>query len=201
MGPFSSSTDEGTMIFQWGVIIGSSLVAAAFDVRSHRIPNRLTFPLLVVGLIWAALCAGISGLGEAVAACILLAAPYVLLFLFAGGGAGDAKLMGAIGAWLGIKRSVVALLCVAGAGMILAVVKAARRGRLKAALTNVVVALYAFLLSVAGGRRPGIADAGNGTSVESSDRLELPYGVAIAMGVCVAAAVVARWGTEWLRLW
>jgi Flp pilus assembly protein protease CpaA len=155
----------------------------------------------VVGLIWAAELDGVSGLGEALGACALLAAPYILLFLFAGGGAGDAKLMGAIGVWLGIRHSVVVLLCVAGAGMVLALVKAALRGRLKPALANVVVALYTFLLCVAGGRRPSIAEDKDVTDVESSDRLELPYGVAIAAGVCAAAAIVARWGTEWLRLW
>jgi prepilin signal peptidase PulO-like enzyme (type II secretory pathway) len=87
-------------LFQWGVVFGTSLAAAIFDLRSKRIPNALTIPLLVAGLVWATWIGGLSGLGNAAAACFLLALPYVFLFLFAKGGAGDAKLMGAIGAWL-----------------------------------------------------------------------------------------------------
>jgi Flp pilus assembly protein protease CpaA len=187
-----------TTIFQWGVFIGSSMVAAVDYVRYRRIPNALTFPLLVAGLIWSALFSGISGLGEAFGACMLLGVPYVLLFLFAGGGAGDAKLMGAIGTWLGLKQSVIVLLCVVSAGLVLALAKAAKERRLKLVLTNVVMTFYAFLLCIAGGRRPSVADARSETDVEPADRLEVPYGVAIAAGVCAAAAVVTLWGKEWL---
>lgn len=188
-------------VFQWGAVIGASLVAALGDVRERRIPNALTFPLLIVGLLWSAWFSGWSGLGEAVLACLLLGGPYVLLFVFAGGGAGDAKLMGAIGAWLGLKQSVVVLLCVAAAGVVMAVVKAVSQRRLKFVLTNVLISFYTFVVCVAGGRRPKAAD-GHAYSVENaagqSGGFELPYGVAICLGVCAAAAVVWMWGVDWL---
>ena len=72
---------------------------------------------------------------------------------------------------------------------------------IQTALMNMMTSLYVFVLSVAGGRKPSVADCRSETSDKSSDRLQLPYGLAIAAGVCAAAAIVALWGTEWLRLW
>ena len=193
-----TSTTEGTLtVFQWGVVIGASLVAAFGDIRHRRIPNALTFPLLIVGLIWAGWAGGWAGLGEAAGSCVLLGAPYVLLFIFAGGGAGDAKLMGAIGAWLGLRQSVVVLLCVAAAGIVLAVVKAVSQRRLKFVLTNVLISFYMFLVCVAGGRRPKAASERTDEAAQSGG-LEVPYGVAICLGVFAAAAVVWMWGVDWL---
>lgn len=193
--------NESMTVLQWGVVIGASLLAVAGDVRNRRIPNALTFPLLAIGLIWATWRGGAFGLAEAAGACLLLAVPYVLLFVFAGGGAGDAKLMGAIGTWLGFEQSVIVLLCVASAGIVLALAKAVKERRLKVVLTNVLISFYTFALCVAGGGKPSLADAGGEIDTEASDRLDVPYGVAIATGACLAAAVVGLWGTEWLRLW
>jgi len=199
------NSQQSVAIFQWGVVIGASLIAAFGDVRSRCIPNSLTFPLLAAGLVWSGWFGGVSGLGEAVGACMMLGVPYVLLFVFAGGGAGDAKLMGAIGAWLGLRQALIVLLCVAVAGGVLGLVKAALKRRLKFVLTNVLISFYTFILCVAGGRKPSLADARDDarreTGDEESERLEMPYGVAIAAGVCIAAAIVALRGTEWLRLW
>src|SRR5262249_54414726 len=88
----------------WGVAIAASIVAATTDLRSRRIRKWLTAPVFICGLIWSAAAHGPWGLGDAFAASLLLAAPFVLLFLFAGGGAADAKLMGALGALLGLKN-------------------------------------------------------------------------------------------------
>jgi prepilin peptidase CpaA len=190
-------TDESMNLFQWGVVIGASLVAAVGDVRHRRIPNALTFPLLVAGLAWSAWMGGFSGLAGAVGACLLLAAPYVFLFVFAGGGAGDAKMMGAVGAWLGLKQSVLVLLCVAVTGIVLAVIKAVAHKRLKLALTNVFVTCYSFIICVAGGRRIS-SDERADVNEGQSGVMELPYGLAICAGVCAAAAIVKLWGVEWL---
>ena len=88
---------ENATVIQWGIVIGASLIAAITDLHRRRIPNALTVPLLLFGLIKSTCLAGGSGLLESAGACFLLALPFVLLFIFAGGGAGDAKLMGAIG--------------------------------------------------------------------------------------------------------
>jgi len=167
----SSITVESMNVFKWGVVIGASWMG------------------------------GFSGLAGAVGACFLLALPYVFLFVFAGGGAGDAKLMGAIGVWLGLKQSVIVLLCVATAGIVLALAKAIAQRRLKFVLTSVFtsvfVSCYTFVVCVAGGRRIRPAER-NDDNAGQSGEMEVPYGVAICAGVCAAAAVVGLWGKEWL---
>lgn len=196
MSFFLDITNEKIAVFQWGVIIGASLLAAMYDLRERRIPNALTGPLLIVGIIWSTWFGGVSGLAQAVGACILLALPYVILFVFAGGGAGDAKLMGAIGAWLGLRQALTVLICVATVGGILALVKAILKRRLRFVLTSVFVSCYAFIVSLAGHKT--LRPVSNSSDNEQYDGLNIPYGVAIFAGVCAAAGIVWLWGVEWL---
>ena len=182
------TTNETMAVFQWGVVIGASLIAALGDLKERRIPNALTFPLLIAGLIWATWFGGISGLAEAAGACALLALPYVLLFLFFGGGAGDAKLMGAIGAWLGLRQGLNVLACVAIAGGILAVAKAIAQKRLKFVLTSVFVSFYGFILYLVTHKTMKLAD--EQTEIKQSGELDIPYGVAIFAGVCAGGGIV-----------
>ena len=184
----SNITDETMTAFQWGVVIGASLLAAVGDLCERRIPNALTFPLLIVGLIWAVWFGGLAGLAEAVGACALLALPYIFLFLFFGGGAGDAKLMGAIGAWLGFRQGLTVLACVAIAGGILAIVKAIAQKRLKYLLTSVFVSFYGFILYLITHRTMKLAD--EQTDIKQPGDLDIPYGVAIFAGVCAGGGIV-----------
>lgn len=181
-------TDERLAVFQWGVVIGASLIAAGCDLRTRRITNSLTFPLLVVGLIWAIWIGGLSSLAEAAGACILLALPYILLFIFAHGGAGDAKLMGAIGAWLGLKQGVIVLCCVATAGIVLALAKAIVQKQAKTVLTSVFVSMYTCVLSLAGSKTMQFTS--NLTDRDQSNGLDIPYGVAIFTGVCAGGGII-----------
>jgi prepilin peptidase CpaA len=173
---------------QWGVVIGASLVAAIYDLRERRIPNALTVPLLVAGLVWAAWRGGLSGLANGAAACFLLALPFVLMFLFAAGGAGDAKLMAAIGAWLGLEQGIIVLGCVCVAGGVLAIATAIAKRRLKTVMTNIRLSVYSFIVAVLTGRR--LRTAANEARPEQTEKLTIPYGVAIFVGVCAAGGIV-----------
>jgi prepilin peptidase CpaA len=185
---FSDINYETVTVIKWGVVIGASLLAAVSDLRERRIPNALTFPLFVVGLIGAAWLGGLAGLAESFGACALLALPYVLLFIFVGGGAGDAKLMGAIGAWLGLRQGLTVLACVAIAGGIFAIVKAIARKRLKFVLTSVFVSFYGLILYLITHRTMRLAD--QQTNIKQSGELDIPYGVAIFAGACAGGAIV-----------
>ena len=188
-------TSQRFVLYQWGVLMGASLVAALFDWRTRRIPNAVTIPLLVVGLVQATWRGGLLGLGEAAAACVLLALPYVVLFLSSQGGAGDAKLMGAIGAWLGLKQGVIVLLCVALAGIVLAIATAMAQRRLKAVLSNMLVHVYSIIIIPTTWLRclGSMQDASVETTANQVRRLKVPYGVAIFAGVCSAGAIVLIW--------
>ena len=148
----------------------------------------LSFPLLLVGLIWATLHGGLSSLAEAAGTCVILALPYVFLFIFAQGGAGDAKLMGAIGAWLGLTQGVVVLCCVAAAGIVLAIAKAAAQRQAKIVLTSVFVSAYSLMLSLTGHKTMRFTS--NLAGRDESEGMDVPYGVAIFAGVLISGIIV-----------
>jgi Flp pilus assembly protein protease CpaA len=166
--------DNGQMPVQWSVVIGASLVAAFWDVRTGRIPNVLTAPLWLAGMVYAAAVAGLPGLADACLASILLATPYIWLFAFAGGGGGDAKLMAAVGSWLGLVQGTVALFFVAMAGVVIS-----------------VAALVAHRIRQ--GRVAHLGDKGGLVQPGNMRNREIPYGLAILTGVLVAATGVTLW--------
>jgi|SoiMethySBSTD1v2_1073268.scaffolds.fasta_scaffold306405_2 prepilin peptidase CpaA len=176
-------------VLQWGTVLGVSLVAAFTDLRSRRIPNALTGTALLGGLAVSAFLAGTPGILDSLAATLLLAAPYVLLFVFAHGGAGDAKLMGALGSWLGVVNGVATLACVCLCGVVLAVAFASSKGRLGAVLANLSGTARGLLQPVFG--IGSFRDAAR-LLPEAREGLQMPYGIAIFAGTALAA------GGSWL---
>ncbi len=179
--------------FQWGMVIFASLLAAACDLRSRRIPNLLTFPLLAAGLVWATWIGGFEGLAEALGACLLLGLPYVILFFFAGGGAGDAKIMGALGTWLGIVNGVILLVVVALTGAAMALVFAAAKHRLQAAL-SIVARTAGHLLGTLGTMYVRRRVRGVVAPLPKIENMQtMPYGIGIFLGVCLTAGGMLAW--------
>ena len=180
---------------QWGVVLGASLAAAVIDLRIRRIPNTITLPLAAAGVILAGLSRGFPGVGDSVAGFFVLLLPYFVLFALKGSGAGDAKMMGAIGAWLGLRAGIVVLLAVAIVGGVLSILRMLvdrQRGRW---LRETFAAVYVFIIGLSMGRKglallkatPENAEAGKGQSVT------IAYGPAIFNGVCIGAWVVNGW--------
>ena len=169
---------------QWGSVIGASLAAAHIDLRSSRIPNVLTGPLLMAGLVCSAVVGGWSGLADSLLATLLLGLPYVLLYVFAGGGAGDAKLMGGIGAWLGLVQGTVVLFAVALTGVVCALLFARAQGELALASRRVRTVFHLLGASVLTRSDPRGAFA---TLPSPSESRKMPYGVAIFAGVSYSA--------------
>ena len=167
---WASAFNDGAAVLQWSVVLGAAAVAAVTDLATRRIPNQLTVPLIVVGLLTSAALGGLIGFVDAAVAAVLLSLPYVVLFAFAGGGAGDAKIMAGLGAWLGVAHGVVVLLAVSLAGVVLALC---------------VLAVNAI--------RARSAATGSGPTVPLR-QIRIPYGVAVGCGVWVAAIGGMQWG-------
>ncbi|OQY05714.1 MAG: hypothetical protein B6I25_05250 [Planctomycetales bacterium 4572_13] len=179
-------TTERVVIIQWGVVLVASLVAALTDLKDRRIPNVLTLPLLAAGILQAGLFDGFDGLKSSLLAMVILALPYILLFIFAGGGAGDAKLMAAVGAWLGIEAGVVALVAISICAVVLALLRAVFAGRFFEVLNNIKVKMLFFMFFLSS--RGAAKYAGGMETADDQDALTIPYGPAIFAGL-VAAAV------------
>jgi prepilin peptidase CpaA len=94
------------------LVVAFTACAAVIDVRTRKIPNSLTVPFCLAGVAfnvivtwpsWAGLQASLLGFAAGFAIMFVL-------WLIGGGGAGDLKLMAALGAWLGPKPIVAVFL-------------------------------------------------------------------------------------------
>jgi prepilin peptidase CpaA len=160
-----------------GIAVVIASVACLYDVSTSRIPNKLTFTTAALAILFHVFAP--SGAGFSHAALGLLVGLVVFFPLFALGamGAGDVKLMAAVGAWIGAPSIVHVALYGSIAGGVLAVIVALRRQYLKQALTNVKMLLIYWWVE---GVKPFPA-----LTLESKESLRLPYALAIAAGLAV----------------
>jgi prepilin peptidase CpaA len=155
------------------------LVAAVSDVRSRTIPNWLTFGGVAAGLAanflvhgWAGVKTGAIGLGVA----LLL---FVPLFALRWLGGGDAKLMFAIGAFLGATGLITVFIIDAILGGIAALILMLAKGRVRRTFSNI----GRMLKSLARGRAP-YRDTAE-LEAGSAQSLGMPRAVTIALAVLV----------------
>lgn len=154
------------------VLAAGVLAATAIDLRTRRIPNELTAAMTGVGLALAATgMSSVSLAGSVIGFAIGLA---LMLpgYVVGGTGAGDVKLMAAVGAIVGPGLVVTAFLCTALAGGVLALGVAARRKRLATTVTST-----------------GMLIAARGQQVPVTAASRFAYGPAIAVGSVIAVFV------------
>jgi prepilin peptidase CpaA len=159
---------------------------ALVDVRTRRIPNELTMLGLAVGVALNGAAFGLSGLVYSLAGAVLAAAILIGPFALGGIGAGDVKMMGAVGALLGPRLGIASLLLGMILGGIFMIVHLKRRGRLreKSAALGHMVAAAALSGTVAPLR----------ASADHADAVALPYSVplGLATALVVLSGFVAR---------
>lgn len=158
-------------------VLGIAGVACVVDVREQRIPNWLTLGAAAAGLLYQALTAGPSGLLAAGAGWLTGALIFFLPFALGGLGAGDVKLVAALGAWLGWSDTVWLALYTGAAGAVLALIVAFATGYLRQALRNIWVLLMHWRIV---GLRP-LPEM----TIHDAKGPKLAYGVAILAGAMV----------------
>jgi prepilin peptidase CpaA len=146
------------------VLLAATIGAAVVDLRVRRIPNELTGSVAIVGLALH-IPQGLSPLLLAVASLSIAFALGSAAFAAGWFGGGDVKLIAACCALVSLPGSITLVLDILVCGALLALYAAARRGRLRALLRSTASAL----------------------SGAPTERIPLPYGVAIAAGSIVFA--------------
>jgi Flp pilus assembly protein protease CpaA len=115
----------------WALLAAAGLVASVTDLRRMVIPNWLTFPLIMGGLVYGLVTGGWSGLGASAIGVAVGGAIFLFNYVSAGGGAGDAKLMMGMGGWIGWEAALTLVMCVTVVGLCSAIYATARRGGIK----------------------------------------------------------------------
>ena len=163
-------------------LIASVLIAALYDWRFRRIPNWVSVSGLVVGcgvnvilFRWNGTQSALLGIGAALLV-------YVPLYCLRGMGAGDVKLMAAVGAIAGPRDWFLIFLATALAGGLVSFAVVLYKRRLVHTLLNLSV-LTSELLHL---RRP--ASAAPELDVKDTTALRLPHAVPIALGCLLFVA-------------
>lgn len=156
---------------------GLVLLACVPDLRTRRIPNSLTLGAAVVALVFHAAVHGLAGFGLSAAGWLVGAALFFPVFALRGMGAGDVKLLAAVGAWLGPGDVLWVALITSIAGGILGILVAAYHGYLRNAMTNIFALLMHW-------RHSGVQPLEQVT-LSGSRGPRLAYAVPIAVGTMV----------------
>ena len=173
--------DPGT-----GILIALLAAAAVIDWRTMKIPNWLTVGGMAWGLLYNAahatsIASGLTHSAVGLACGLLLLLPLWVLRVM---GAGDVKLMAAVGAMVGLPGVLHAVLWSFIVGGIAAIGFALYRGALRQLASNVTAIAQSTAFATLAGMRPTPSLAGQ-PSVG-----KLPYGASIAVGT--TAFLVAR---------
>jgi prepilin peptidase CpaA len=154
-------------------IVGAT-AGALYDLRSHRIPNWITLPAIAFGLLFHLLLGGWGQLLSSAAAAALCLFVFFIFHVAGGMGAGDVKMMTAMGSLFGLSMVGWLLIMTALAGGVMALGVAIYRGRLSSTLGNVGSIL------VHHGNK-GLVPHPE-LNLGNAQNLRLPYGIAIFAG-------------------
>lgn len=158
------------------VLVALVVTAAIYDFRFRRIPNWLNLSGIILGLGLNTLLFAQHGLFASSLGTLVPLFLYGPLYLLRAMGAGDVKLMMAVGSISGPQNWMGILVCTALSGGVLAIVVAARKGRLRRTFANVAV-LACELIHF---HRP--ASRHEALDVRNNRSIRLPHGVTIAAG-------------------
>jgi len=164
------------------------LVASSgfFDLKERKIPNKITFTGILIGILFNIITGGGIGLLQSLLGMFAGLAIFFLPFAMGGMGAGDVKLMGAIGALMGWQFSLMTAVYSALVGGVMVLGYLLFKGTLRDTLKKMIFSLFTILLNFA--NRLGYNEytyraqekfQKNGNTYQ---KVYIPYGVAIAGG-------------------
>jgi len=159
-------------------------IGSITDVRERRIPNLVTGPVIAAGLMLHAICGGWRGLGDSALAGAIAGGIFLIFFLAGGMGAGDVKLMAAVGCFAGTSALPLVVIATAIAGGVFALAIGIYNRRLGETLRNTVALLQHH-------GRHGLAPHPELT-MSNTRMLRLPFALPIAVG-CLFTLCTLAW--------
>jgi prepilin peptidase CpaA len=163
------------------------ITASIFDVRSRRIPNWVSVAGALLGVgVNAFLADSAAGAWFALKGLLLGFGVYFVLYLLRAMGAGDVKLMGAVGSMVGWQNWFGIFVITAILGGIMALILVIAKGRLQKTLANV-----GFIVGEMKRGRPAYLEREE-LDVKSEKALGLPHGAVIAVGCLFFLAISAH---------
>ena len=151
-----------------------ALISSVFDVKSRRIPNFITFPSMLFGLLLHLGLGGWRQMLTALAGGLICGLVFLIFYIAGGMGAGDVKLMMAVGCIAGLPNVAYLLVLTAISGGVMAVALALARGRFQQTIMN-VGELAAHHTQAGLQPHPDL-------NLTNAQTLRLPYALAIAGG-------------------
>jgi len=154
------------------------IVAAVIDIRTQKIPNWLTLPFILIGLGLNCYLAGNNGL---ISSALGLLTGFLLLYfvyLLGGMGAGDVKLLCAVGGILGPRMVFYTFIWMSLAGGALALLIILYKRAFSQTFRNIKILLLGWVL--------GTAHSEANITIKNRSLIKLPYAVAIALGTLLA---------------
>lgn len=174
------------------------LVAASgfFDAKERKIPNKITFTGILIGIIFNSITGGWMGLLEGVIGMVAGLAIFFLPFVMGGMGAGDVKLMGAIGALMGWQFSLLTAMYSALVGGVMVLGYLLYTGEFKDTLKKMIMSLINLLFHLLNqlGYNEKIERIQQRFTKDGQEykKIYIPYGVAIAGGTVLVLVASAQ---------
>lgn len=172
------------------ILVPGVLWASWIDYSQRRVPNWLNLTLAVAGFAVQGYFFSTAGLAAGFCGLLVGFGILIVPWLMHGMGAGDVKLMAAIGVWMGPLLTFYSFALGAVFGGFAAVVMIVSSGRLRMACTNLGI-----IMAKCSNRETLFSDFGSAKSFGTSSQL-LPYGVPLSAGtlVILAAKLCGWWG-------
>ena len=173
-----------------GVLVPGVLLASWIDYSQRRVPNWLNLALILVGFCAQGFYFGISGLGAGALGMLTGFGLLIVPWMMHGMGAGDVKLMAAIGVWLGPLLTLYSFGLGAAIGGVTAMIMILSSGRFHMACANLSI-----IMAKCTNRHTVFSEFGSAKSFGNSSQL-LPYGVPLTAGtlIVLAARTFGWWG-------
>ena len=152
------------------------VVAAVIDGWKLKVPNWITFPMILSGWIFGAAMGSWEGLGLSILGTVVGLALLLPAYAIGGMGAGDVKLLAGVGAWVGASVTFYAFCVSAILGGIIAVGMVVYRKRWSKHRDQ----FFGILTEILTVRDPN--QLAQLAAERKSRMMLLPYGIPIAIG-------------------